>query len=71
MTGGIHPRERKSSRELAEGADLRISCFFLDINLVNLRENSEAGYDLQLSGHTHGDQIWPMGFLMNIWVLGK
>ena len=54
--------ERKSSRELAEGADPEDFLLLLDHQPCELAENSEAGYDLQLSGHTHGGQIWPMGF---------
>ena len=29
-------------------------------------EASNAGYDLQLSGHTHGGQFWPWNFLVRV-----
>ena len=38
----------------------------LDHQPVDLQENAEAGIDLQLSGHTHAGQIWPMGFLSKL-----
>lgn len=38
----------------------------LDHQPVDLAENAEAGIDLQLSGHTHAGQIWPMGFLSKL-----
>lgn len=39
----------------------------------SFREAQEQGVDLQLSGHTHGGQIWPWRFLVRIlypWVAG-
>lgn len=32
----------------------------------DLRESREAGYDLELSGHTHGGQIWPCGIIADL-----
>lgn len=32
----------------------------------DLRESLEAGYDLELSGHTHGGQIWPCGVVADL-----
>lgn len=52
---------RKSSLELLEGVDLNDFLLLLDHQPKGLKENDKAGYDLQLSGHTHGGQIWPMG----------
>lgn len=38
----------------------------LDHQPKELDENAATGVDLQLSGHTHGGQIWPMGFLSKL-----
>lgn len=38
----------------------------LDHQPVNLEDNARMGVDLQLSGHTHGGQIWPAGFLSKL-----
>ncbi len=32
---------------------------------VDLAE--EAGVELMLSGHTHGGQVWPFGYLVRFW----
>lgn len=35
----------------------------LDHQPRELKDCAKAGVDLQLSGHTHGGQIWPVGFI--------
>ena len=40
---------------------------------TTFRRASRQGVDLQLSGHTHGGQIWPFGFLVRLavpWLAG-
>lgn len=37
----------------------------------NLKENSALGFDLQLSGHTHGGQIAPVGWLYRLTGFGE
>lgn len=38
---------------------------------VELEENRRAGYDLQISGHTHGGQIWPVGLICDVLGFGE
>ena len=52
---------RKHSLELLEGVNQEDFLLLLDHQPINLQENDSAGYDVQLSGHTHGGQIWPVG----------
>lgn len=52
---------RKSSMELRKDANTKDFLILLDHQPKELRDNDEAGYDLQLSAHTHGGQIWPVG----------
>lgn len=54
---------RLSSESLLHGVDRTDFLLLLDHQPCELKENKQAGYDLQLSGHTHGGQIWPMGVL--------
>ena len=49
------------------GFDSRLPVILLDHQPMNLDEAGEAGVDLQLSGHTHNGQIFPVG-LINRWV---
>ena len=55
--------KRKTSEELLKNADTHNFLLLLDHQPSDLQQNSAAGIDLQLSGHTHGGQIWPMGLI--------
>jgi len=37
----------------------------LDHQPLDLKENANLGVDLQLSGHTHGGQLFPMGVIQS------
>lgn len=54
---------RKTSAELI--ADLNKEQFLIvaDHQPYVYAENKNAGYDLQVSGHTHAGQIWPFGVI--------
>ena len=43
----------------------------LDHQPRNLEENAALGIDLQLSGHTHGGQIWPVGEICELLGFGE
>jgi hypothetical protein len=38
----------------------------LDHQPVNLAEGEKAGVDLQLSGHTHNGQLWPLNYITRL-----
>ena len=46
--------------ELTAGLDPSLPIIVIDHQPVNLGEAEAAGIDLQVSGHTHGGQIWPI-----------
>ncbi len=52
----------KSLPEILEGADPSKPILLLDHQPVRFAEGVTAGIDLQLSGHTHHGQIWPLQF---------
>lgn len=52
---------RKSGEELIENIEKSKFLLLVDHQPVELQRNSTLGYDLQLSGHTHAGQIWPIG----------
>jgi len=57
---------RKSLDELLKGVDKNKFILLLDHQPLDLEKASQNGIDLQLSGHTHGGQIWPVGLLLNV-----
>lgn len=57
---------RESSQEILEGVDHGKFIIMVDHQPIEAMENSEQGVDLQLSGHTHAGQIWPVGVLSEL-----
>lgn len=55
--------QRKTIQELLYDFDHIPFLILLDHQPRKLKENADAGVDLQLSGHTHAGQIWPTGQL--------
>ena len=55
--------ERKSSAELLKQVDRHQYIIVLDHQPLDIQVNAKNGADLELSGHTHGGQIWPTGYL--------
>lgn len=57
---------RLSTREILSGFDGNYLTVLCDHQPIGWQENAEAGVDLQLSGHTHAGQIWPVGQLLDL-----
>ena len=58
-------RDRKSLTQLINGIDRTKPIILLDHQPFNLEEAEESGVDLQLSGHTHAGQIFPINLMTN------
>jgi predicted MPP superfamily phosphohydrolase len=60
-------------RRALAGRDTRRPAILLAHDPSTFRRARRAGIDLQLSGHTHGGQIWPFGLAVRLlipWVAG-
>lgn len=57
---------RASTEEILEGADRNKYIVMADHQPIAAEENNAQGVDLQLSGHTHAGQIWPVGWLSEL-----
>lgn len=62
-------QKRKSLEEIIQDSsvDPTLPLILLDHQPVNLDEASRAGIDLQLSGHTHAGQLFPLN-IINKWL---
>jgi len=58
-------RKRKALDELMKDVDLNYPVILLDHQPFQLQQAVTAKVDLQLSGHTHHGQIWPLNYLTN------
>ncbi|MTG97970.1 metallophosphoesterase [Myroides albus] len=57
-----NPR-RKKLADIIGDIDRNLTCVLLDHQPYNLSEANENGIDLQLSGHTHRGQVWPISWI--------
>jgi predicted MPP superfamily phosphohydrolase len=57
--------ERKSVEELIAAADKTKPLIMLDHQPIKLEEAAGNHIDLQLSGHTHNGQVWPLSWIVN------
>ncbi|MDR3238373.1 MAG: metallophosphoesterase [Spirochaetia bacterium] len=65
--GGV---KRLPLDEIANRLDHNRPIILMDHQPKNLDEAEAAGVDLQLSGHTHGGQIWPVTYIIkSMWEL--
>lgn len=60
-----------TSEQLLTHVDTTDFLLLLDHQPRNLQQNAATGYDLQLSGHTHGGQIWPVGLITDLLGFGE
>ena len=54
---------RKTIPELLLDADRQLPIIMADHQPYHLHEAEQAGVDLQLSGHTHHGQMWPLNYI--------
>lgn len=59
----FYARERQSLEELTKNIDHSKPVILLDHQPFHLEETMKYGIDLQLSGHTHNGQLWPLNYL--------
>jgi len=60
---GFYGKDRKALSELVTGIDTSKPVILLDHQPFNLEDAEKNGIDLQLSGHTHNGQMWPLNYL--------
>lgn len=63
--------ERETSHHLVENIQDNDFILLLDHQPVDLKTNNDLGVDLQLSGHTHGGQMFPVGLISDILGFGE
>ena len=55
-------RGRKPLDQLLENADMNLPTIVLDHQPYDLAKTDSLGVDIQISGHTHHGQIWPLNW---------
>lgn len=61
----LHGAQRLPLSQLVAQTDKHQPIILLDHQPYHLNEAEENGIDLQLSGHTHGGQLWPLNHIVN------
>jgi uncharacterized protein len=59
----FYGKERQSLEELMKNADTSKPVILLDHQPFHLEESVKYGVDLELSGHTHNGQMWPLNYI--------
>jgi uncharacterized protein len=59
----FYRKERLPLDSLMKKVDTKKPVILLDHQPFHLNETAEKGIDLQLSGHTHNGQMWPLNFI--------
>lgn len=55
---------RKPLNKIIEGVDKSLPIILMDHQPFQLSDASNNGIDLQLSGHTHNGQLWPVNYIV-------
>ncbi len=63
---GFTEKKRKPLQELLAPLDRRFPVILMDHQPFELQEAARFGVALQLSGHTHHGQLWPLNFLTSL-----
>jgi predicted MPP superfamily phosphohydrolase len=63
MINRLAHRKRKSLDEIMQGADKQYPLILMDHEPFGLDQARANGIDLQLSGHTHHGQLWPLNYI--------
>ena len=58
-------KQRKDLSELMAGVDPGYPVILMDHQPWNLGQVSGQGVDLQISGHTHNGQLWPLNYIVD------
>ncbi|MBN1198608.1 MAG: metallophosphoesterase [Bacteroidales bacterium] len=58
-------KPRKEIEELLAKIDTSFPVILMDHQPFNLARHAQMGIDLQLSGHTHDGQLWPLNYLID------
>ena len=58
--------KRAPLEQLLDGADKSKPIILIDHQPRELKESAAAGVTLQLSGHTHAGQVWPMSWFVRL-----
>lgn len=59
-------KKRPSIEEILQGADRSRYIIVADHQPIEAEENAMQGVDLEISGHTHAGQIWPVGLFSEL-----
>jgi predicted MPP superfamily phosphohydrolase len=63
MIRRVTNKSRKSLPELLATIDTNIPIIVMDHQPFDLEQTAKYKIDLQLSGHTHNGQIWPLNYI--------
>ena len=64
--GNFTKEKRKQLKDIVSEINSSLPLILLDHTPVRLNEAVENGIDLQLSGHTHNGQMFPLNFITNL-----